>query len=149
MKQAVSSELEDWGILNPQKARGYRAPLQREWYPKIKNLGHYVHACRSISGTLNKSEEPPQDGRFTLATIHDGRLISMGWNHYAPRIWIGQPIGSKHRNPDSYYEQFRAYWAKVVDRPRIIGSSYNLDPLLVFNLCRAGIPVETVRSRFK
>jgi hypothetical protein len=105
-----------------------------EQAPRIPSAGLYVGICRRLSrrAVFYQVNQSAVEGETRI----DGRLVACGWNYYSPSDWMG--VMSEERSP---LESFVDYWRKTQPRPDVVGSYYNADPLTVFHLWRAGVPV--------
>ena len=107
-------------VTTAEGARRLRRQTSGE-YKREMRPGRYVHAVWQEMGVSPLSWARP-----------DGRLVGVGHNCIRPREWAEQFAG------------FYDYWRAAVERPALIGSSYNPLPRDVFAAWRAGISPDIV-----
>lgn len=135
-RAALLGLLADYGS-DVTEAAGLRA-YQRATRPgrdrKIRSAAQYVGICRAIAPETGRPTRASWERHWPAGAV-DGRLIACGWNHVAPRAWVGGEMA-----------RFLAYWARAAGRPDTVGSSYNPDPDAAARAFFAGIPAALVRS---
>lgn len=105
-------------------ARFFRQTQHQEMTRK-----RYVHLSRAIYRKPHKLRLP-----INWRGV-DNRLIAAGHNHVPPRRWV-----------EGELQKWLAYWQEAVQRPNLVGSSYNPDVDAAYWAYRAGLPAHVTRA---